>query len=156
MTPLEAAQIIQDASASIHERLGAVVQTVIEVAADRTRLAIGHQQEGFAPLAASTIAEKAKLGFGPPDYSPLYRTGGYRASIETAREDLTGFSGSSWEGAAWQEFGTAKIPARPVIALGMIDALPFAYEALEAVAGNLLGMEPDAIPDAFPDQGGED
>lgn len=147
MTLDDAVDLLDVAAEALPARLSHVVGLVVDTAAGNTRNIIGHQQPEFAPLADATKAEKARLGFSPPDFAPLYRTGGYEESIQSEHEGLVGQSGSTWEGAVWLELGTPNakhpIPARPAIALGMMQALPFAEAALLEVAVDILGIEED-------------
>ncbi len=96
---------------------------------------IGHYQDavgGFpawAPLAASTEADKARAG-APPN-APLLRHGELYASIESEAEsvELEGHAviGSASDIAVYQEMGTEKIPPRPFLG-------PAAFEGREPVA----------------------
>ena len=66
----------------------------------------------WADLADSTIAEKEKLGFAPPD-NPLLRTGDLRDSIDHAVGVREGAVGSDSPIAEYQELGTSRgIPPR--------------------------------------------
>lgn len=62
-------------------------------------------------LAESTQAERERLGYTPND--PLLRTGDLRDSIKREVGNLEAVIGSESDIAAYQEFGTDKIPARP-------------------------------------------
>ena len=81
---------------------------------------ISHYQKGigpfpaWAPLAESTILEKEKLGYAPPD-NPLLRTGELRESITHSIESNVLIFGSKDPLMVYHEFGTSKIPMRPVI-----------------------------------------
>jgi hypothetical protein len=83
---------------------------------------IGHYQDAAGPfaewpaLAASTLAEKTRLGYAPPD-NPLLRTGEMRDSIGHAVDHIgmgraEGVVGTNSEIAEYQELGTSKIPPR--------------------------------------------
>lgn len=80
---------------------------------------IGHYQPaigGFsewAQLAESTEADKARKGFEPN--APLERTGQFRDSWEHKTEGLEAVIGSKDERAPFFEFGTSKMPPRPVL-----------------------------------------
>jgi phage gpG-like protein len=65
----------------------------------------------WAPLADSTLADKERHGYAPPD-NPLLRTGEMRDSIERTVEPHEAAIGSDSEIAVYQELGTATIPAR--------------------------------------------
>lgn len=78
---------------------------------------IGHEQSSWAPLAPATIAQKAKGN------TPLLETGEYKASITWEApfwegvNVCAGWIGTNDPKAVWQEFGTARIPPRPVFGL---------------------------------------
>lgn len=92
-----------------------VAQLVENTAKDE----IGHYQEAAGPfpawddLADSTEAEKARLGY--PVDAPLLRTGDLRDSIQHEVSGADAVIGSKSDVMEWQEFGTSRIPARPVI-----------------------------------------
>lgn len=67
----------------------------------------------WEPLADSTEAEKARLGY--PVDAPLLREGDLRDSIEHEVQGMEAVIGSKSEIAEYQEFGTEKIPPRPFI-----------------------------------------
>jgi HK97 gp10 family phage protein len=67
----------------------------------------------WAPLADSTEAEKARLGYEPD--APLLRTGDMRASIKSEAEGNEAVVGSNDEKLKYHEFGTDKMPPRPVL-----------------------------------------
>ena len=80
---------------------------------------IGHYQQAagnfptWAPLADSTEAEKARLGY--PADAPLLRDGTLRDSISHEVQALEARIGSTSDIMVYQEFGTNKIPPRPVL-----------------------------------------
>lgn len=80
---------------------------------------IGHYQpevgpfQDWAPLAESTEAEKARLGY--PADAPLLREGKLRDSIQHEVAGHEAVIGSKSEIAEYQEFGTRTIPPRPFI-----------------------------------------
>lgn len=120
--------------AAEHKALDAACR-VIERDAKRQ---IGHYQDevgGFpawAELADSTEEEKARLGF--PLGAPLLRTGELRDSIEHEVSGLEGVVGSKSDIAAYQEFGTATIPARPFIGSAAFKS----RAAVERILGEAL------------------
>lgn len=73
---------------------------------------IGHYQDGWAPLAESTERQKAQKGY-PPN-APLLATGEMRDSIEHNVNGLTAFIGTNDDKMKYHEFGTSKMPPRPV------------------------------------------
>ena len=96
-------------------------ETVLTVIADgiaeKAKAMIGeyHAAEGpfpaWAPLAASTEAAKARMGY--PANSPLLATGEMRDSIGMHVSPEGAEVGTSSEKAVWQEYGTDRIPPRP-------------------------------------------
>lgn len=64
-------------------------------------------------LAESTKDDRVKQGF--PEDEPLLRTGDLRDSIEHEVEGLEAAIGSTDEKMVFHEFGTSKMPARPVL-----------------------------------------
>lgn len=102
--------------------IGRITETIATAAQERAQAKIGHYQQGieafpaWAPLADSTLAEKRRLGFAPPD-NPLLRTGELRESIEKRVDRLAGQAqvGSNSDVMVYQELGTKTIPPRPVL-----------------------------------------
>lgn len=68
---------------------------------------------GWPELAEATKDDRVRQGFS--ENEPLLRTGELRDSIEHQVEGLEAVIGSPDERMAWHEFGTAKMPARPVL-----------------------------------------
>jgi HK97 gp10 family phage protein len=103
---------------------------------------IGHEQEAWAPLAASTLADKAAKGYDVP--APLLRTGELRDSIthEVLAAELAVVVGSTEKIAAYQELGTSRIPPRPFIEPGLKQALPLAEEVFGKIAVEALTGKP--------------
>ena len=101
----------------------------------------GHYQPGWAPLAESTLKDKAAKGFPVP--SPLKRTGemagSYRKEVDPA--DLVLVIGSPKKEALWQEKGTSRIPPRPVTEPALKNSLPFAADVFGKIAVSLLTGE---------------
>lgn len=83
---------------------------------------IGHLQPEVGPfpewaeLADSTKEEKARLGyFFNDDYNPLLRTGELQESYTHEVKGLEAVIGSKSDIAVYHEFGTPKMPPRPVL-----------------------------------------
>lgn len=77
---------------------------------------------GYWPeLADATKAEKERLGYGDAsnDWQPLLRTGELRDSIGYTVQLHNVYIGSTSDIMIWQEMGTSRIPARPVLGLAM-------------------------------------
>ena len=128
------------APARVQSELHEVAVLVAEHAKLRAQDYIGHAQEGWAPLAESTVygwdapwgrhfPGKAELGFDPPDFEPLKRSGDLGESIQSEVEGSEGAIGSNDMVAVYQEMGTHRnggqyVPPRPFLALAMQNALP--------------------------------
>jgi len=114
-----------------HEGL-ARAAAVIEKAA---KARIGHYQPevgpypAWAPLAAATEAQKARMGF--PSDAPLLASGAMRDNISTEMSGNEAVIGSPDDRAVYHEFGTSKMPPRPVFG-------PVAFNCAEEV-GQLVG-----------------
>lgn len=81
-----------------------------------------------APLAEATLERKSKaaLGKGGLANSPLWATGKFHDSIETAK-NVTGLEveiGTNVDYVINQELGTSKIPPRPVFGPATLRVLP--------------------------------
>lgn len=108
--------------AGIHKHEEEALQKALEKCAARiektAKAEIGHYQPavgrfpGWAALADSTEADKARKGFQPD--APLERTGQFRDSITHEIHGLEAIIGSKDERAPWFEFGTPKMPPRQV------------------------------------------
>lgn len=98
-----------------HKALGRAAVVIEKDAKNR----IGEYQgsvgpfQDWAPLADSTEAEKERLGYALD--APLLREGDLKNSIEHEVENGEAIIGSKLDIAAYQEFGTEKIPPRPFI-----------------------------------------
>lgn len=100
---------------------------------------IGHLQKAvgtfpeWQELAESTKDDKSKKGyFFNGDYNPLLREGNLKDSIQKEVEGFEAVIGSKEDVAAYQEFGTSRIPPRPFIG-------PAAYKNKEKIRA-ILGM----------------
>ncbi|MGK3131155.1 hypothetical protein ACCW76_18345 [Pantoea sp. C8B4] len=69
--------------------------------------------EAWAPLAASTRADRVRHGYTEND--PLLRSGELRDSIESEVVGLVAIVGTKSQIGFWQEVGTDRIPPRPFI-----------------------------------------
>lgn len=99
-------------------------------------------QHGHAPplkdLAPSTQAERERLGFSANE--PLKRTGSLEESWHSAAEGPMALAGSSDPRARWHEDGNSHFPPRPVAAIGIRAATPFARRIFRRIVGRALGM----------------
>lgn len=92
----------------------------------------------WSALAESTQVERERLGFTPND--PLLRRGDLRDSIQREVGNLEAVIGSKSEIAAYQEFGTEKIPARPFMGPAAFrNKNKIAKEVGAAVVSGLFG-----------------
>ena len=82
----EAAAWYRQAADTVEAELGALVVTITATAVERAKSYIGHEQDEWAPLSGATIEGfrhaygfwipgKRELGYSPPDYEPLLRSG---------------------------------------------------------------------------------
>ncbi len=125
---LELAEALEWASVRARNELDIPTEKLMFALEIEAKGFIGEYQEGWAPLAESTLQGwgpfpgKIALGYAPPD-NPLLRTGAMRASIKHAAEAVSdgavGAIGSNDPIAGYQEFGTRTIPPRPFIGLAM-------------------------------------
>ena len=108
---------------------------------------IGHYQPGigafpaWADLAPSTEAEKARMG-APAD-APLLRTGGLYASFgHDVVSPSEGVVGSTDPTMVFHEFGTARMPPRPVLGPAMLRSMPKVQKILGvALVEGIIGGE---------------
>ncbi len=113
----EFARIMGEAAIAFEEGFPEVMDEAARVVQDEAKAMIGHYQRGiepfddWKPLAESTVEEKSRLGFSPPD-NPLERTGLLRESIERAAGPMEAVVGSNDEVAVFQELGTKFMPPR--------------------------------------------
>ena len=138
MTFAEFASVLARSLTTVRPRLEIGLAKVGELAETLAASYPGHYQPGWAPLAESTLKDKASKGFPVP--SPLLRTGDMADSIKRELDpvDLSVTIGSSKKTALWQEIGTSRIPPRPFLALGMKNAIPLAEETFGAIAVEIL------------------
>jgi HK97 gp10 family phage protein len=100
---------------ALHEGLKVVAKGIEKTA----KKEIGHYQSAvgefpaWAQLAESTEREKERLGYNRNE--PLLRTGDLRDSIQHEVEGFEAVIGSKSQVMVYHEFGTVKMPARPVI-----------------------------------------
>ena len=105
---------------------------------------IGEYQEsagpfvGWAVLAPSTLAEKERLGFSPPD-NPLLRTGALRDSISHHVETFEAQIGSNSDIAVYQELGTRSMPPRSFLGATGIEEAPKVVAIISAGIDAALG-----------------
>jgi phage gpG-like protein len=107
---------------------------------------IGHYQgevgefPAWAPLADSTEAEKQRLG--APLGAPLLRHGGMYASFQHESKDDEGVVGSTDPTLIYHEFGTSKMPPRPVVGPALVRNRDKIQQLLgRALVEGILGGE---------------
>jgi hypothetical protein len=99
----------------LHHGLERVAQRI----EDTAKAEMGVYQDAAGPfpawpeLAESTKDERVRLGFSENDQ--LRRTGETAETISHEVDGLTAYIGSPDEKLVWFEFGTEKMPARPVL-----------------------------------------
>jgi hypothetical protein len=138
MTTEQFEEALTTSISTIRPRLEIGLDKVGELAQTMAAAYIGHYQPGWAPLAESTIADKAAHGFAVP--APLLRTGEMRDSIKRELDPvgLEVVVGSNDLKALWQELGTSRIPPRSFLGSAMLHSLPFAEETFGAIAVKIL------------------
>ena len=87
-----------------------IVEKACKIVQARAKRTIGTNKEMWAPLAASTIADKARKGYAIP--KPLLRTGELKDSIQYTARGLEGCVGSDLNKALYLEMGTSRMPPR--------------------------------------------
>jgi hypothetical protein len=134
------------------ERQIAAVKPAIEVALNKigegvaavAREKVGHYQDAagplaaWDPLAAATIAEKAALGYAPPD-NPLRRTGELAESIGHEVADNVLAVGSHDPVLAYMEMGTVHVPPRSTVGAAMFESAPLIEATLGGALADILG-----------------
>jgi hypothetical protein len=151
LTFKQLAQHLERSALRADADLAVVVKAHAEFGAGVARRYIGHLQPSLTvpaptpayfpawePLAAATVDDKAGLGFGPPDYEPLRRTGEMEESIEGVAAGLTGGIVSTDPKMVHHEFGTAHMPARSTLARALGETMPLLAMGLGMVGMDLL------------------
>lgn len=87
----------------------------------------GTYQDGWPALAESTLAKKQAGD------SPLLETGEFRDSIKHNSSDDVAHVGTNDQRGPWFEFGTDKMPPRPVFGVAIIKA----KDEIEAAVGKV-------------------
>ncbi|MBI6183464.1 hypothetical protein JEQ07_24095 [Serratia proteamaculans] len=104
---------------AVHKKLHEGIEVVAQRIEDTAREEVGHYQDAIGPfpawdpLAPATEDEKARLGY--PLDAPLLRTGDMQGSFSHEVKGLEAVIGSTDDKLVYHEFGTAKMPPRPVL-----------------------------------------
>jgi hypothetical protein len=140
---IDFAQLAEQLAAAASRVRENLARDLAEIGEAQKKLAtemIGTEAPGWAPLAASTIADKARKGYPVP--APLLRDGTMRDSLSFEVEPTPlGASmtlGSDDPVALYQECGTATIPPRPFLSTSAVAVMPVAEKLLGETAVALL------------------
>jgi phage gpG-like protein len=134
----------------LHEGLKVVADKLVQTAKDEIsqyQAEKGHFPE-WAPLADSTIADKERLGYSPPD-NPLLRTGEMRNSIKSNVVDLDIYFGCTDPKSVYHEFGTSKMPMRPFIGPAAFTNIEFIRKTIGKASAAGLKSGGSTINSAF-------
>jgi len=110
------------------DRVGALIERSAKAEIGFYQGAVG-EFAAWEPLADSTEAEKARLGFEPD--APLLRTGDLRESIGHEVGGLEVVTGSTSDVMVYQELGDEKLPPRAVLGPAAIHNA----DRIEAILG---------------------
>jgi hypothetical protein len=132
MNLAQAAKMFNEMADAYADDTNKTLQKALDIIKDESQRVIGTYDPLYEwpQLAPETQRERERLGFSPND--PLLRTGELRDSIETeilqrATRDqpvAIGEVGTNDPVAAYQEFGTATIPARSFLERAAVVKLP--------------------------------
>jgi hypothetical protein len=109
-----------------------IIERACQIVQKKAKAAIGKEHDLWAPLAESTIRDKAAHGYKTP--APLLRTGEMRDSIEYTVHGNEGCVGSDSEIAVYQELGTSRIPPRSFLVSSAIASEDKIHRMVGAVA----------------------
>jgi len=129
----------------VHEESHHALERAAKVVEKEAKASIGEYQTkagqfvAWAPLADSTVADKERLGYAPPD-NPELRTGTMRESIEHTVKmesfDGVAYIGSDSKIMEWQELGTSKMPPRSILGGAAVRK---ADDVAKLVGGSVYG-----------------
>lgn len=131
-------------TATADVKVVAVAEAVAENTHSHIYSVFGDQQR-LQVLQPDTVTQKEKAGYEQPD-APLIATGELRDSVRHTVEPrpfgAVAEIGTEDEKMFWHEFGTARVPARPVFAVGSAAAsaenLAIVDEGAKAIATGAL------------------
>jgi phage gpG-like protein len=135
---------------ALHVEQALAMEKAARLVEDEAKQEIGTYQEAagpfvaWEPLAESTLEQKERAGYAPPD-SPLLRTGEMRDSIQHHSTAEEAEVGSDDDRAVWQELGTSRIPPRSFLGGAAVrkadDVAKFIEEAIHrAFSGRITGL----------------
>ena len=128
MTLAEAAAKFAAVAIEVNLAEHAIVEQACKMISDTAKDALGTYIFGWAPLAESTVARKARGD------SPLLETGELRDSIHYTVRGNSGEVGSDLDKAVWMELGTKSIPPRPFLSSAARDR----EREIQAMAGRAV------------------
>jgi hypothetical protein len=148
-TAIGIARHFEELAATHNAKLTTIAGTTLRVAEKKAKALFGNE-ERLIPLKDSTLREKARLNFPTP--YPLIRTGELLESVRIEMEEspglVLGAVGSDLMKMVWHERGDGHMPARPVLAMGAIDALPVVAAIVRVGMMTLARNNPD-LPRLF-------
>lgn len=115
---LQTSVALAAASGAFEKHLQGGLERVLVHIEENARNQVGHYQAAvgpfpaWAPLAASTEASKAAMGF--PSDAPLLAAGAMLASFGHEVSGMEGVAGAKDPKAVFHETGTSRMPPRPV------------------------------------------
>ncbi|GLI93597.1 hypothetical protein [Methylocystis echinoides] len=123
--------------ADIHAAMEAAIEKGCKRVQRKAKQLIGVEQPEWPALAPATIADKQRQGYRVP--APLLRTGKMRDTIEwqapfwNGPREVSGYVGTSFPIAVYQELGTMHIPPRPFLSLAAMGLEPHLQEMMGAM-----------------------
>lgn len=156
-SPIRFAEHLLRLEAGRHVILGDALETSLVILEKDMVSQIGEYQDAvgpypeWAPLADSTMEDKERGGYAPPD-NPLLRDGDLRESFQHERNGLEGVVGSTDPKMEFHEFGTVKMPPRPVVGPALENEREKINHLLgRAVVNVVLGGKLDQVSSYFGD-----
>jgi HK97 gp10 family phage protein len=144
---MEAIVKMAEVALAIEEETHKALERAATVVEAEAKASIGSYQPEAGPfaewaqLADSTLAEKEKLGYAPPD-NPLLREGTLRDSIGHVVSGHEAAVGSNSDVAVYQELGTRRMPPRSFLGGAAVRKEGEVVELLgEGAVAGLIGEE---------------
>lgn len=146
-TALEAIVKMAEIAIAVELETRKALEEAAKVVEKEAKAVIGDYQPEAGPFAAwaqladSTLAEKEKLGYSPPD-NPLLREGNLRDSIGHVVDGHEAAVGSNEDVAVYQELGTKSIPPRSFLGAAAVHKEAEVVEIIGAgFVSGLVGEE---------------